>query len=136
MRGCRSVVITHSNLDGCREFWYHLLQSEGAAQNWVEAGPDFVNLVQTVRDLENDPIHAQRVARNAFDLFGKYLSEEAIDCYIQEFFHVYASVQGFKPNLEDNDAAMETYLLYPYEGTYPKNRLREYGKYPQLFKTS
>ena len=134
MRGCRSVVITHSNLEGCREFWYHLLESEGDRQNWVEAGPDFVNLVKVVRDLESHPAHAQRVSQNAFDLFGKYLSEEAIDCYNQEFFHQYASVQGFRPVLEENDAAFETYVLYPYEGNYPINRLKEYGKYPQLLK--
>ena len=133
MRGCRSVMITHSNLDLCREFWYHLLNSSGKYQNWVEAGENFNNVVNVLKDLEQDPVRAERIANNAFSLFNHYLSEEALDCYIQEFFHLYAQVIAFEPALEEEDASIETYLLYPYKGNYPKDRLEKLGRYPQLF---
>jgi hypothetical protein len=133
MRGCRSVVITHSNLELCREFWYHLLESSGDHQNWVEAGPDFKNVVIVVQNLERNPKKAQEIAENGYSLFHHFLSENALDCYIQEFFHLYSLVMYWSPKLEENDASLETYFLYPYNGNYPQGRLQDFQNYPQLF---
>ncbi|KAK8033855.1 hypothetical protein PG991_003253 [Apiospora marii] len=93
---CESVPLVHE-----REWvahFYPLLQSRGPHQNYVAVKRDWSDLADRMKELENNPTRARRIAHEVTSFFrDRYLTPAAEACYLRRMVTVYATVQNFEP---------------------------------------
>ena len=78
--------------------FYPLLQSRGPHQNYVAVKRDWSDLADRMKELENNPTRARRIAHEVTSFFrDRYLTPAAEACYLRRMITVYATVQNFEP---------------------------------------
>ncbi|KAJ5293232.1 uncharacterized protein N7443_009185 [Penicillium atrosanguineum] len=101
---CRSVVVSHK-LNWIQHH-YHLMQSSGSEQNFVEVERDWSDLEDKMNWLLSHDEDAQRIADNNVKLFReRYLTQSAEVCYWRRLIQQWAKVSDFEPEFykEDED---------------------------------
>lgn len=93
---CESVPLVHE-----REWvahFYPLLNAEGPHQNHVAVKRDWSDLADRMKELENNPARARRIAHEVTSFFrDRHLTPAAEACYLRRMITVYATVQNFEP---------------------------------------
>lgn len=99
---CRSVLMSHK-LEW-KEFYHHLLVPSGPDQNYVELALDFSDLPERMDYYLKNLNEAERIAENSVQTFRRrYLSPAAEACYWRRLIHGWAEVQGFEPELYEEE---------------------------------
>ncbi|KAK8129001.1 hypothetical protein PG984_010109 [Apiospora sp. TS-2023a] len=85
LMNCESVPLVHE-----REWGPH--------QNHVAVKRDWSDLADRMKELENNPTKARRIAHEVTTFFrDRYLTPAAEACYLRRMITVYATVQNFEP---------------------------------------
>lgn len=96
LQSCRSVVVSHE-LDWIQHH-YHLMQSSGPEQNFVEVRRDWADLKEKIQWLQKHDGEARRIADNNVRMFReRYLTPAAEVCYWRRLFREWAGVSAFEP---------------------------------------
>ncbi|KAK5708089.1 hypothetical protein LTR97_000629 [Elasticomyces elasticus] len=101
---CHSVLLAHDM--NFIEHFHHLLQASGPEQNYVKLKRDFSDLQRQMSKLgkpANMPA-TKSIADNALKTFReRYLTPAAEACYWRAIIRGWASVQGFEPQIWEDD---------------------------------
>ncbi|EME45546.1 hypothetical protein DOTSEDRAFT_71301 [Dothistroma septosporum NZE10] len=98
---CNSLTFVHDM--EWTTYWYHLLEPQGADQNYVPVSRDWHDLEEKVRHYLGHPDEAEKIIRNSISTFrSKYLTRAAESCYTRQLIQSYASVtytpEVYKPD--------------------------------------
>ena len=106
---CGSPVI-YANFNGWEEYWYHLLKHDYNVVVFENKGNEksFKNLTYS---LLKDDRRAQSIGNNGRALIQKYLSEQAIFCYLRNVLIKYAKLFTYKPKRHPNAIKIDEFLV-------------------------
>lgn len=95
---CNSAPIIHDLK--WEEFHTHLLRPYRPEQNFIPVKADWSDLEEKVRYYLDHDEETQTIARNNHETFAKkYLTSAAASCYWRRLIRMWATVQGFEPQL-------------------------------------
>ncbi|KAH8147252.1 uncharacterized protein LAJ45_08730 [Morchella importuna] len=95
LQACHSVIIAHK-LNWVQHY-HSLMVLQGPLQNFVEVKRDWSDLEEKIQFLMTNPAKAEEIAARSREVWRRYLSPAATNCYWRRLFVAWGELLDFEP---------------------------------------
>jgi hypothetical protein len=95
LQACHSVIIAHK-LNWVQHY-HPLMVSQGPLQNFVEIKRDWSDLEEKIEFLMKNPAKAEEIAARSREIWRRYLSPAATNCYWRRLLVAWGELLDFDP---------------------------------------